>query len=626
VTGTGLSNFDIHPINGTYAIGKASTSTVVTFEAGPYVYRGTAFTATAQVTGNSGPLNTSLSVSYTGDCTNVTVGGCTASATYPESANYFSSSDSKTIFVAAAMPILSTTGGTFTFDGNPHSSVGTALGIDNVTPVSGSFTYTYTPPGNGSAPVNASATPYSVSANFTSTDPNYNNGVAATNSITISQASSTTTVTCPPDVVFTGSPLTPCTASYSGVGISGSLTPSYLNNINSGTATASASFAGDANHTGSTNSANFMITNNAVVNLAVSSAVINEGGTATLTISFEDADPLQSHTGTIDWGDGSGSTSLGLIPAGIYSINVSRTFTDDNPTATASDVKNVSVTVSDGAYIAVSPTINGPTVTINNMAPTIASITGAPAAPVQINTPVSLTVNFADTGVQDTHTCSFNWDDTTPSAFVAGTVSETIGSGVGTCTGAKTFSVPGVYTILTSVEDDDTGTVTRGLDSQYVVVFDPSGGFVTGGGWIMSPAGASTQFPTATGKANFGFVSKYKKGSNTPDGQTEFQFQAGNLNFHSSSYDVGSLVVSGYKAQYKGVGDINGVPGYKFILTAYDGDINGAGNDGVDKFRIKILDAGNNVVYDNRMNASDDIDFVPMAISGGSINIQKAGK
>ena len=140
----------------------------------------------------------------------------------------------------------------------------------------------------------------------------------------------------------------------------------------------------------------------------------------------------------------------------------------------------------------------------------------------------------------------------------------------------------------------------------------------------MSPAGSCQLTPgcvTQTGKANFGFVSKYKKGSNTPDGQTEFQFQAGDINFHSSDYDYGSLVVSGYKAQYKGSGDINGVPGYKFILTAYDGDVGGGG--GVDKFRMKITKNGV-VVYDNKMGFSDDIDLAaPMAIGGGSIVIHK---
>jgi hypothetical protein len=156
-----------------------------------------------------------------------------------------------------------------------------------------------------------------------------------------------------------------------------------------------------------------------------------------------------------------------------------------------------------------------------------------------------------------------------------------------------------------------------------ISVFDPSGGFVTGGGWIDSPAGAYTADPSLTGKANFGFVSKYKKGSTTniPEGQTEFQFKAGDLNFHSSTYDAESLVVAGHKAQYKGTGTLNGVPGYRFVLTAYDGQAQGG--DGTDKFRIRITNGG--VVYDNRIGAPpDDIDAAdPMAISGGSIVIHK---
>ena len=59
-------------------IEKASSTTTVTFEAGPYTYRGTAFTATAAVTGVGG-LNQPVTVSYSGDCLNVTVAnGCTA--------------------------------------------------------------------------------------------------------------------------------------------------------------------------------------------------------------------------------------------------------------------------------------------------------------------------------------------------------------------------------------------------------------------------------------------------------------------------------------------------------------------------------------------------------------------
>jgi hypothetical protein len=38
-------------------------------------------------------------------------------------------------------------------------------------------------------------------------------------------------------------------------------------------------------------------------------------------------------------------------------------------------------------------------------------------------------------------------------------------------------------------------------------------GFVTGGGWIDSPAGTYTADPGLSGKATFGFVSKFKKGA-----------------------------------------------------------------------------------------------------------------
>src|SRR5207244_3652073 len=66
----------------------------------------------------------------------------------------------------------------------------------------------------------------------------------------ISKASSSVAASCPAtDQPYTGSAQTPCTASYATVdGLSGSLTPSYSNNFNAGTAAASASYAGDGNH------------------------------------------------------------------------------------------------------------------------------------------------------------------------------------------------------------------------------------------------------------------------------------------------------------------------------------------------------------------------------------------
>ena len=139
--------------------------------------------------------------------------------------------------------------------------------------------------------------------------------------------------------------------------------------------------------------------------------------------------------------------------------------------------------------------------------------------------------------------------------------------------------------------------------STIVVVYDPGGGFVNGGGWIGSPAGAFGADGSLTGKASFGFVAKYKKGANVPDGNFEFQFKACDLNFHSTGYKW--LVVSGNRAQLKGDGTINGEGTYSFMIFADD--------DNPDAVRIHIWgDSG--TVYDNGSHQE---------LGGGTVNVHK---
>ena len=166
------------------------------------------------------------------------------------------------------------------------------------------------------------------------------------------------------------------------------------------------------------------------------------------------------------------------------------------------------------------------------------------------------------------------------------------------------YSAAGVYSVKLTVTDNRNLAATS--SSTYVVVYDPSAGFVTGNGRINSPAGAYTANPTLSGRATFGFVSKYQNGNNVPTGNTDFQFKLANFNFKSTSYEW--LVVSGAKARFRGVGTVNGIGGYGFELTAIDGQVNGGG--GVDKFRIKIWlgNQGNGVVYDNLMGSADGAD------------------
>lgn len=237
--------------------------------------------------------------------------------------------------------------------------------------------------------------------------------------------------------------------------------------------------------------------------------------------------------------------------------------------------------------------------------------------PAAVSASVTVGAGFTDSNTSDTHTASWSWGDGAMSSAV---VNES--GGAGTASGSHTYSAAGVYTVMLTVIDSSgrSATVTRD-----VVIYDPSGGFVTGNGWINSPTGAYRADTALAGRADFAFVSKYKKGATTPDGETEFQFQTAQLNFVSNTYDW--LVVAGARAQYKGSGSLNGLPGHKFLLTAVDGALLAKGTR--DRFRIKIWHtnpASNTDVidYDNLIDASaEGGNSEGTAIGAGSIVVHK---
>ena len=244
------------------------------------------------------------------------------------------------------------------------------------------------------------------------------------------------------------------------------------------------------------------------------------------------------------------------------------------------------------------------TVTVRVTTPVVLEVTG-PSAPQPVGTSVAVSATFTDVGVNDTHTASVNWGD---GASNIGTVSESLGAG--TVSASHVYTVAGVYVVTVTVTDNT--ALSASGTYQYAVAYDPSAGFVTGGGWINSPAGAYVADSSLTGTAAFGFVSKYLKHASVPTGSTEFQLSAANFNFHSAAIEW--LVISGAKAQYKGSGTVNGSGTYGFILTATDGAISGGG--GSDKFRIKIWNENSGgVVYDNMIGFSDTAD--PGTVIGG---------
>jgi hypothetical protein len=333
---------------------------------------------------------------------------------------------------------------------------------------------------------------------------------------------------------------------------------------------------------------------------------INEGGSA--SVSFSGAsDPSSVDSASLHYAfDCSGGSLAAATYAGSgTSDSTSCSFADNGSYTVSGKIMD-----KDGGSNKYTTTV-----TVNNVAPTLTSITG-PVAPVPAGTGTSITLAFTDPAgsLDNPYSVQVNWDD--GGGFVAAGTLTYAGGSIN-----HTYATAGVYYVCAKVTDKD-GGVSNTLCFEYIIVFDASAGFVTGGGWINSPAGAYAADLSLTGKANFGFVSKYKKGATVPTGETEFQFQAGSFNFHSDAYQW--LVISGScKAQYKGTGSVNGVAGYGFLLTATDGDA--CSTKTSDKFRIKVWKlSDSSVVYDNKMGTSTDIDAAdPQAIAGGQIVIHK---
>jgi PKD repeat protein len=263
-----------------------------------------------------------------------------------------------------------------------------------------------------------------------------------------------------------------------------------------------------------------------------------------------------------------------------------------NPTLICND--NGSYTATLTASDGVNPPVNSnAVVTVNNVVPTLGEI-NIPVDLNPINTVVLANASFTDAGNLDTHTALWDWGDGTTSA---GTINESGGNG--TASASHTYSVPGVYTVKLKITDDDAGA-SNVAEYQFVVIYDPTGGFALGVGVINSPDGALVSRPNFNGRGVFGFFARTRNGN--LESHLRFSLPARNFHFHSNTAQW--LVINGTKAQLQGTGRLEGSNHrYKFILTVIDGRATGT-----DKFRLQIwdLDAGNTLVYDNQMGAPNN--------------------
>ena len=295
---------------------KAPSVTVVTCENA--VYNGVPHTTcTASVTGEGG-LNQALPVSYTD---NVNAGTATGSATFAGDDDYEASSDSTTFEIAKAPSVTAVACANVIYNASeqtPCTASATGVGgLDHTLSVSYAD--------------NVNAGTASASASYAG-DANHEESSAST-TFEIAKAPSVTVVTCA-DVIYNGAAQTPCTADVTGIGGLDQAVPvSYADNVNVGTASASASYAGDSNHESSSASTTFAITPAALTVSAVNASrhfgLPNPVFTASFSGFVADETPailggalIFTTSATIDSPVG----SYDVFPSGLTSTNYAITF------------------------------------------------------------------------------------------------------------------------------------------------------------------------------------------------------------------------------------------------------------------------------------------------------------
>ncbi|MGD0328298.1 MAG: MBG domain-containing protein [Minisyncoccia bacterium] len=285
------------------------------------------------------------------------VGAVTLEASQAGSPDFYPASTTASFTVKAPLTITASDG-TMTYGGTPPTITPTYLGF-----VNGDTDASLTTQPTCSVSGTVSSCTGAVDSNYTIA---YVNGT-----VTVAQAASVTTVSCPASPQpYTGLALTPCTASYStSDGQSGQLTPTYTGNVDVGTATANATYDGDSNHAGSSNSATFDI----VVNIPIIT-LNGSGNTGNPTYIVVGGTYTELGAVATDIVDG---TDLVTIGGDVVNPSISGTYhvTYDSVDAAGNHAievirtvivieANQNITISDsngGSISAVTPTFSSPT-------------------------------------------------------------------------------------------------------------------------------------------------------------------------------------------------------------------------------------------------------------------------
>jgi hypothetical protein len=250
-------------------------------------------------------------------------------------------------------------------------------------------------------------------------------------------------------------------------------------------------------------------------------------------------------------------------------------------------------------------------------APVLGPLVGLPDE-IEVGQDLALTLGFVDHNTAQTHTASVNWSD--QCASPAPVVSEA--RGVGEVRLRHRFCAAGFQTVKARVTDSggQSTEVQRDIlvDAPGQASLSGKGTLAAGGapaarGYRDAPLRFALWAPLGNGAAN-------KAGAGNP-----VVLFSGPFHFRS---DLATAAASaGQRVHIEGTGRLNGRPGYRFVLEAYDGG--GKQAAGPDHLRVRVthVDAASGaetVDYDNGApaNARTAVAVDRAALSSGMLKLR----
>ncbi len=395
-----------YPGSTDYTAGSASANFTIA-QATPTVsvtdsnatYNGSAFNGSPVTTVNGTVTNSGITYTYTALGSNTVIpaptdaGTYTVTATYPGSTDYTAGSASANFTIAQATPTVSVTDSNATYNGSPFN--GSPVTTVNGAVATSGITYTYTALGSNTViPAPTDAGTYTVTATYPgSTD--YTAGSASAN-FTIAQATPTISVTDSNATyngsAFNGSPVTTVNGAVTTNGITYTYTALGSNTViaaptHAGTYTVKANFAGSADYTAGSASANFTIFQaTPMVSVTDSNATYNGSafnGSPVTTVNGAVTTNGITYTYTA-----LGSNTVIAVPthAGTYTVKANYAGSADYTAGSASANFTISA-----ASTSVSGSTSGTFVGTTSLTATVTSAGGTPAGSVDFYDSTTMT-------------------------------------------------------------------------------------------------------------------------------------------------------------------------------------------------------------------------------------------